>query len=300
MSKKDKVGILGAMYADLMGTLRSQYFNIGTNVFKWKNMPKEIPIRYPEKWLYENGMCVFFEHPQAGYLCLQVATESIQKNVYGEPSSWRCVAVGDMSGKLSSITLDETNSVLIRNDTMYRATQPYVDVMIKQMINVELTMRLNINAQKNPMWIKSSDEDVLQRKNEFYEFYECQPAFFKDYMSNESFEFINPNIKYIGNELADTYNVYKYRLLSYLGLDNPGVDKKERVLMAEESSNSDEIMMIRNARMEQRETACDKINELFGLNVSVEYNEQLNTERNVYATGIMSGTQQIGVASNKP
>lgn len=291
-----KGGILAQMYSDLMGTLRSQYFNIGTNIYKWKDMPKEIPIRYPEKWLYENGMCVFFEHPQAGFVCLQVATESIQKNVYGEPSEWRCVAVGDLSGTLTSMKLDETNSVLIRNDTMYRATQPYVDVMLKQMINVELTMRLNINAQKNAMWIKCSDEDVLQKKNDFYEYYECQPVFFKDAMSPHDFEFINPGIKYIGNELADTYNIYKYRLLSYLGLDNPGVDKKERVLMAEESSNSDEIMMIRNARMEQREIACEKINDLFGLNVSVEYNEQLNTERDVGVAGLLSGTQPTGMA----
>ena len=299
MSKK-KGGILAEMYDELMGTLRSQYFNIATNIFKWKEMPKEIPIRYPERWLYENGMCVFFEHPQAGYVCLQVATESIQKNVYGEPSSWRCVALGDKSGELSAMRLDETNSVLIRNDTMYRATKPYVDVMIKQMINVELTMRLNINAQKNPMWIKCSDENVLQHKNDFYEFYECQPVFFKDMMSPMNFDFVNPGIKYIGNDLADTYNVYKYRLLAYLGLDNPGVDKKERVLVAEESSNSDEIMMIRNARMEQREIACEKINDLFGLNISVEYNEQLNTERDINATGVLSGAQQIGMAGIKP
>lgn len=299
MAKK-KEGILGQMYADLMGTLRSQYFNIGTNIYKWKDMPKEIPIRYPEKWLYENGTCVFFEHPQAGYLCLPVATESIQKNVYGEPSSWRCVAMGNLSGTLNSLSLDETNSVLIRNDNMYRATQPYVDVMIKQMINVELTMRLNINAQKNPMWVKCSDENVLQKKNDFYEFFECQPVFFKDMMSPNDFEFINPNIKYIGNELVDTYNSYRYRLLAYLGLDNPGVDKKERLLVSEEGSNNDEILMIRNARMEQRQIACEKINELFGLNISVEYNEQLNSERDINVAGVLPGAQQIGMAGNKP
>lgn len=299
MGKKNE-GILGAMYSDLMGTLRSQYFNIATNIYKWKSMPKEIPIRYPEKWLYENGTCVFFEHPQAGFVCLQVATESIQKNIYGEPSSWRCVAVGNLAGELTAIKLDEKNSVLIRNDYMYRPTQPYVDVMIKQMINVELTMRLNINAQKNPMWVKCNDSNVLDKKNEFYEFYECQPVFFKDSMSPNDFEFINPDIKYIGNDLVDTYNSYRYRLLAYLGLDNPGVDKKERLLVSEEGSNNDEILMIRNARMEQREIASENINDLFGLSTKVEYNKQLNTERNLNVTGFMPGTQPTQLATKQP
>ena len=190
--------------------------------------------------------------------------------------------------------------MLIRNDYMYRPTQPYVDVMIKQMINVELTMRLNINAQKNPIWIKCNDSNVLDKKNEFYEFYECQPVFFKDSMSPNDFEFINPGIKYIGNELVDTYNSYRYRLLAYLGLDNPGVDKKERLLVSEEGSNNDEILMMRNARMEQREIASEKINDMFGLSTKVEYNEQLNTERNLNVAGFMPGTQPTQLATKQP
>ena len=117
-------------------------------------------------------------------------------------------------------------------------------------------------------------------------------------MSPNDFEFINPNIKYIGNELADTYNVYKYRLLSYLGLDNSGVDKKERMLVSESEANSDEVLMIRNARYEQRKIACEKINDLFGLNVSVEYNEELNSEKGIYGTGALPGTQSVGLAGN--
>lgn len=294
MGKKNE-GILATLYGEVVGSLRSQFFNIATNIFKWKGLPKEIPIRYPEKWLYENGMCSFFEVPLAGYVCLQVATESIQKNFYGEPSQWRAVAVGDKSALVSGINLDDTNSVLIRNDTFYRASFPYVDVMIKQMANIELTTRLNINAQKNPMWFKCREENVLMRKNDFIEFFEGQPVFFKDDMTTESFEFINPNIKYIGNELCDTYNTYKYRLLAYLGLDNPGVDKKERMLVSESEANSDEILMIRNARLEQRQIACEKINDLFGLNVSVEYNKELNTERGINATATLSRAQPTGM-----
>lgn len=286
--------MLFKMQSELIAGLRNYYYNIATSVYKFKEMPKEIPIRYPEKWYYKNGMCVFMEVPNAGYACLPVMTGSIQKNMYGEPAEWKAVAVGDLAGLVGSMKLNDKNSVLMRNDMLYRPTQPYVDVLIKQLVNVELTTRLNINAQKSPVWIKSRDEDVLRNKNAFLEFYECLPAQFHNTMSPETLEFFNSGIPFIGNELADLYNVYDYRIMSYLGIDNPGVDKKERMLVSESESKNDKIMLIRNARLEQRKIACEKINEIFGLNVSVEVNEELNTEK---VNGQMSGAPNSAVES---
>lgn len=280
-------GLLEEMKAELIGGLRSQYFNIATNVFKWKNMPDEIPIRYPEKWLYENGTCVFLEVPSAGYACLPVMVGSIENNMYGEPAKWKAVAVGKMAGVVSKLELNSKNSVLIRNDFQYRATKPYVETLIKQLVNVELTMRLNINAQKNPVWVKTSSGTSLRDKNAYMEFYECEPVQFHESMSKDAFEFVNADIKYIGNELADTYNIYDYRIMTYLGIDNAGVDKKERMLVSESESMSDKIMMIRNSRLEQRKIACDQITDVFGLDISVECNQDLNSEKGY---GQMQGT----------
>ena len=291
---KNVRSMLEKMQSELVYGLRSYYYNIGCSVYKYDDMPKEIPIRYPEKWFYENGSCVFLEIPQAGYACLPVMTGSIQKNMYGEPSEWRAVAVGDLAGLVGSMKLNSKNSVLMRNDMLYRPTKPYIDVLIKQLVNVELTTRLNVNAQKNPVWIKSRDEDALRNKNAFLEFYECLPAQFHDSMSSDTLEFFNSGIPFIGNELADLYNVYDYRIMSYLGIDNPGVDKKERMLVSESNSNNDKMMLIRNARLEQRKIACEEINDIFGLNVSVKVNEELNSEK---LNGQMFGTPQPNMES---
>ena len=276
MSKFKATDVLQNMTMDLLGGLRQQYFDIATAIFKWNNLPPEIPIRYPERWLYQNGMCAFTRVNDSDvFVCLPVATESIQKNAYGEPSAWRVVAMGDLAGVMNGKTFDEKNSVLIRNDACYRPSLPYVDVLIKQMVNTELTMRMNLNAQKNPMWIKTSDENALQNKNTFMEFYECQPVFFKDSTAPE-LEFYNPGIPFIGSEIADIYNIYDQRILSFLGLDNSNIDKKERLVVAEAESKNDKIFSIRTNRLEQRKIACDAINDLFGLGVSVEVNCDLN------------------------
>lgn len=285
MSRRTR-SLLDTLKSELTFGLRNMYSNIATNIYRWSGIPEEIPSRYPEKTLYENGLCTFLEIPGAGYGILPVAVETIEKNIYGEPSSWRAVALGTLAERINSQRLNWDNSVLIYNDNYYRPTKPYVDFLIKEMVNTELAMRMNINAQKNPMWFKTNDMNVLQNKNTFIEWFEGEPTFFKTTMASDEFEFINPGIPYIANELADTYNVYHYRILGYLGLDNAGVDKKERLVVSESESNSDYINMIRNVRLEQRKTAVDRINETFGLGLSVDINEEL--------AGQLQGTSKPG------
>lgn len=290
MKQKQARTLNQQMKTRLTAGLQIQYELLGMNVFKWEGLPDVIPKRYPERWLYENGMCTFFEHPTIGFMCLPVATQSIQKNVYGEPSSWSPVAVGEYSGKINSMKLNSTNSVLMRNDTMYKPCKPFVDMMIEQMVNVEMTMRLNINAQKNPMWFNSNQETALQNKNTFIEYYEVEPVFYKDAFQKDEFEIINNNIKYIGKELSDTYNIYDARILTYLGVNNTKQDKMERVLEAEAESNNESLNYIFKSREEMRKINAEEINTLFGLSCKVSKNVD---------DGAMQGTQDNGGEDNE-
>ena len=58
--------------------LMTKYFDIATNIYKWENVPKEIPIRYPERWLYENGLCVFFNVTEFVWLLLGVLSYRVK------------------------------------------------------------------------------------------------------------------------------------------------------------------------------------------------------------------------------
>jgi hypothetical protein len=61
------------------------------------------------------------------------------------------------------------------------------------------------------------------------------------------------------------------KILNLLGINTANQDKKERLVAAEVSGNNDEITYIRQTNLQAREDACDEINKMFGLNVSVEY-----------------------------
>ena len=61
--------------------------------------------------------------------------------------------------------------------------------------------------------------------------------------------------------------------LTYLGISNINVQKKERLITDEVSRNMGGVIASRYSRLNARQVACDKINKMFGLNVWCEYRE---------------------------
>lgn len=265
--------ILKAQVKPLRKALRAYYKNIGIGMFEWKGFNDTIPIRYPERWLYSNGCCVYCEPDGMEGVLLPVALTNINKNVYGEPAEWRAIGIGEYAGVVNSKKLDASNSVLIRNDQLYENSENYVNYMVEQMINVELTMRMNINANKMPFMFRGNQNTALQNKNTFVDIYECEPVIFKEAFAKDEFEILNNQVPFIAEDLSKVYDTYAFRILSYLGVKSIPIEKKERLLVDEIGANDEEREDIRTARLSQREIACDELKRVFNLGVTVKYKE---------------------------
>lgn len=296
MGNNEYTKILRTQVKPLRKALRAYYKNIAIGMFDWKGFNDTIPIRYPERWLYTNGCCVYCEPDGMEGVILPVALTNINKNLYGEPAEWRAVGIGDYADKINSKTLDNTNSVLIRNDQLYENSENYVNYMIEQMINVELTMRMNINANKMPFMFRGNQNTALQNKNTFIDIYECEPVIFKEAFAKDEFEILNNEVPFIANDLSKVYDTYSFRILSYLGIKSIPLEKNERLLVDEIGANDQEREYIRSARLEQRKVACDELKRIFNLDIKVEYKE---VEQNGYSNP-MSGTQQAGGKDGNP
>lgn len=280
--------ILRAQVRPLRKALRAYFKNIAIGMFEWKGFNETIPIRYPERWLYENGCCVYCEPDGMEGVLLPVALTNINKNIYGEPAEWRAIGIGEYAGKINSKLLDDTNSVLIRNDELYENSANYVNYMVEQMINVELTTRMNINANKMPFMFRSNQNTALQNKNTFIDIYECEPVLFKEAFAKDEFEVLNTGVPFIAPDLTKIYDIYAYRILSYLGVKSIPVEKKERLLVDEIGANDEEKEYTRCARLDQREIGAKEIKRIFNRDITVKYKE---VEKNAYD---MSGAWQAG------
>ena len=64
--------------------------------------------------------------------------------------------------------------------------------------------------------------------------------------------------------------------LTYFGISNINTVKKERLISDEVTHNLGGTEVEKHVRLNSRKEACEKINKMFGLNIDVEYNSQLD------------------------
>lgn len=268
---------------DFVHDLLNDYWkNIAINIFEWKGLEEISPSltsEIIEETLFDKGSCLFFNDSNLGYMALPVAPAR-QLNVYKKPTAFR--AIGNNYNH--EYTID--NSVLIKNNSLKKATFDIVDYYTGKLADIELTKDLHRNAHKTPIVLECTEDTVLTAKNMFKKINANEPVIFKNKTRGEGevgVSVLNANVAYIGDKLEDDYHNYEARILTALGLDNYVEDKKERVQSAEVESQQEYIISSFRASLNERKKACEAINKMFGLNLSVDYvkAEQIETDEPV-------------------
>lgn len=247
------------------------YLTIATKLFKWKNLPKEIPVDIMEFNLIGGGRVVFFKDADIGYMALP--TGGFGKiNNYALPTQY--IAIGQ-AGYTRQV--DDTNSVIIKNDPLYMPSFFYIDKMCKRLADIFEAIQVNVNACKQPFIAEGEKEEMLSFKNAYEQVAGNRPLIAFNAKSNireKPFQVFNTGAVYYGDKFTSLMQATECMLLTYLGINNTNIEKRERVNTQEVSSNDDIINYHLFQRLEARQKACEEINKMFGLDISVEINKE--------------------------
>ena len=272
---------------DFVHELLNDYWkNIAINIFEWKRKNGEpletisegLTSTQIEEELYDKGCSLFFKDENIGYMALPVAPAN-KLNVYRKPTKF--IAIGNNYTK----EYDVDNSVLIKNNTLKKATFDIIDYYTSKLADIELTKDLHRNAHKTPIILECTEDTLLSAKNTFKKVRANEPVIYKNKTRGEEVgvNVLNANVPYINDKLEDDYHNYEARILTALGLDNYVEDKKERVQSAEVESQQEYIISSFRASLNERKKACEAINKMFGLDLEVDYvkAEQIETDEPV-------------------
>lgn len=257
----------------------SRLSELAMSMFTWNNVPDSIDTRFLEYTLFYEGAAVFFQDENMitdkdnGYLALQVALGG-NLNVYRVPDYRRAYATNGYHKQLNA-----KNSVIIWNNMLRMPEYGRMLFYARKLYEIDRTIDVNIKAQKTPVMILCDEKERLTMKNIYMQYDGNQPFIFgtKD-LDLKQLQVLNTGAPLVADKLQMLKNNIWAEAMMCLGIPNQSGEKKERLVANEAVLSQGGTLASRSSRLRMREEACEEINNMFGLHMSVEYNSQLEVD----------------------
>ena len=242
---------------------------LAISMFDWKNLPDSIDARFLVLTLFTDGQAVFFKDEELDdYLCLQVATNG-GFNVYRIPLRRRAYAVNGYQKQL-----DIKDSVIIYNNMLRRNSIRTVKLYARRIANLDRIIDVNSNAQKTPVLVQGSDTQKLTLDNVYKEYDGNAPVIFGySDLDLKGFSVLKTDAPFVADKIYQLKTQLWNECLTYLGISNLNIQKKERLVADEVVRNQGGTIASRYSRLNARRQAVDEINRMFGLDIEVDYRE---------------------------
>lgn len=243
----------------------SRLKNIALSVFKWEGLPDTCNARFLENVLFSSGMAIFVKDAEKGYLTLKV-TPTGMLNVYNENLSYTAHGTGYQE------VFDADECVIIRNNHLSKSTESTIALFAEKLARIDLTHDVNIRAQKTPILIHC-DEKTRHSLTAIYNQYAGDnPVIFgSKSLQDKPLDVLTTGAPFVADKLREEKCAIWNEALEYLGINtNPSDKKKERLIVNEVDANNEQIDIQIETMLSERQKACEKINKMFGLSVSVK------------------------------
>lgn len=245
---------------------------LALNVFEWHNLPDTIDERFLELTLYEMGYCLYFNDENIGNLAL-TCTIGGELSVYRIPVFRNAYSVNGYYKECTS-----KDSVLIFNNYLHTPTDLTIRLYAKRLYEIQRTIDVNVVSQKTPILILTDEKERLTMKNVYMQYDGNQPVIYGSNSFDPSrMQVLKTDAPYVSDKLIILLHQVWNEALTFLGIENSNTDKRERLVSDEVSANYGHIEAQRNVMLNARKQACDKINRMFGTDISVSFRSNMKT-----------------------
>lgn len=168
-------------------------------------------------------------------------------------------------------------SLKVDKDVIITYVQPskkslasFVDVYINKIVNVEMILQIALNSQKLPFLIRVSEENRQEIEQLYRSLQSDAPKLFVSGDYDRDISALITGAPYIIDKLYNYKSCLWNELLTYLGVNNLGInEKKEHLVTSEVEANDQYIAISRSCITDLLKDFCTRVNELFNYNISV-------------------------------
>ena len=232
---------------------------IAKSLFEWSGLPSSVNEKYLEYCLFNFGKAVFFEDDKLGTLCLK-ADPTNKFNIYREPIGVHATGENGYNKELK-----DGEFVLIRNNDDEIPTRFSIEMFAYRLYDAQRTADTNIFLHKIPYIVLCEDKELLSMKKLFEKVKANEPVIYgvKNGGLLENVKIIETKVPYIANDIMDYKNIIWNEAMTFLGIQNANMDKKERLITNEVDANNEQIAFSGATMLKARQQACEEINKMF-------------------------------------
>ena len=239
-------------------------------MFKYHNLPDTIPQEELEKMLQCAGGCVWYKHENDLYVFN--ATLGGEGDVYNRPTK---AVISNPALKLTTECIIDEDCVFMQNDSMCMGLVTMYQKYCTILNETDITMILATINKRVQILLSANDDNTVASAKKFIENIENGKlgviAESKLFDSLKTSTVATSNT----NSLQDIYQLQQYvkaSMYNEIGLGANWNSKKERLAVAEVETNSDNLYPLVDDMLNNRRKALEKINEMFGTDIQVEFN----------------------------
>jgi hypothetical protein len=142
-----------------------------------------------------------------------------------------------------------------------------MELFAYRLYEAERSSDVNIKAQKFPNIVLTDDKQLLTLKNVYSQIDGNEPVIYADKknLQPDSIKVLKTDAPFIADKLQEYKKEIFNEALTFLGINNIMVEKKERLISDEANSNNELINLNLQSYLAPRQEACRQFNEKFNL-----------------------------------
>lgn len=251
---------------------------LALSIFDWVNLPKSMNKIFLEKCLYYEGQAGLLKDQKFGFINTKVSDNGYL-NIYHLPTKLNCYSFNyqtyrtlytgiDGLSKAQREAQENYHAILVQNNWDREPTSLFMGLFAYRLYEAERTCDTNIKAQKTPLMILVDEKQRLLMENLYSQYDGNKPFIFGDKKQLEGenlIQAVNTQAPFVADKIMDYKKEIWNEALTFLGINNIKVDKKERLITDEANSNNELINLNLQSFLEPRKEACRQFNEKFNL-----------------------------------
>lgn len=257
------------------------------NRFTWHGLPDSIDPRFVETILFEQALIVYCRPEEFNPMYpdgtpMNKPGETVDMMLRATPTGYldyqdNPLAYTVFANQMFTKMYDADQVVPVWAN---QSRVPDLDVVMwysRRLAEAERTTDLNLKNARYSRIMTVPEEQRQTAVNILRKIDEGQPAIFgTDTLELNMFNTLDWEMDH---EILQAVQVAKNQImndcLTMLGINNANQDKKERLISGEVDARSEQVGVNRAIALGERQRGAERINEMFGTNISVEWNEEI-------------------------